>query len=391
MAFRILSFDGGGIRGVISATMLTEIEKMIGQPLSQYFHLIAGTSTGSILAASIASDRTAQDIVDVYQKKGTRIFPYRSLWSPQRVGLVLQYGPSAPKYPNKGLIESLKEEFKYKKLSDITSTKLLITAYDTINREPIIFKSWRKIFAEIPLWEACLCSASAPTFFPAHKLDKKEEGIAQGGDTNSITLGQEAAEDNGDYNQMQIEITGGTGRGQIRIIIGYRGATRMALVDEPWNVVPDNTSTYRVTKQYSVIDGGVGANNPAACAIAEALRLGYKPHEISVLSLGTGSLTRAIPLESAQQWGVLQWALPILDVIFDASSDINNYIAKQVIDEDNRYLRLQFRLDSKLTGKRLSDDIDDASPANIMNLIEAAKVYVNLPQVQKSLRAFINS
>ena len=100
--------------------------------------------------------------------------------------------------------------------------------------------------------------------------------------------------------------------------------------------------------------------------------------------MGTGSLTREIPLESAQQWGATQWALPILDVIFDASSDINNYIAKQII-QDNRYLRLQFRLDSKLTGKRLSDDIDDASPVNIANLVEAARVYISQRPVQEAL------
>lgn len=388
MTFRILSFDGGGIRGVIAATMLATIEKMIGQPLNQYFNLIAGTSTGAVLAAGIATGLQPSQMVELYQRKGSRIFPYRSIWSPQRAGLVLQYGISAPKYSDSGLIAVLKEEFKYKKLSDITSTNLLVTAYDTIGREPLIFKSWRKIFGDLPVWEACVCSASAPTFFPAHRLDRKEEGKAQGGDINTITLSPEAADDNSDYNQMLIEIIGGTGRGQTRTIIGYRGVIHQAIVDEPWAVVPDTASIYRVTKVYSVIDGGVGANNPTACAIAEALRLGYEPKDLSVLSVGTGSLTREIPLESAQQWGATQWALPILDVIFDASSDINNYIAKQII-QDNRYLRLQFRLDSKLTGKRLSDDIDDASPVNIANLVEAARVYISQRPVQEALMSLL--
>ncbi len=387
MTFRILSLDGGGIRGVIPATMLAVIERQIGVPLNEYFHLIAGTSTGAILAAGIATGRSPLELAEIYQKKGSRIFPYRSLWSPERLGLVAQYGLSAPKYTDKGLVEVLKEEYKYIKLSQVTATKLLMTSYDTINREPIIFKSWRKKFVNVPLWEACVCSASAPAYFPAHRLVRKEEGRAVGGDAKTIIFSEAASADNDDYNRMEIEITGGTGKGQIRTIIDYSGKTRAAMVDAEWDVIPDSTSTYSVRLEYSAIDGGVAANNPTACAIAEALRLGYEVRDISVLSLGTGSFTREIPLRSAQEWGAAQWALPVIDVIFDASSDIHDYIAREIIEQ--RYVRLQFRLDRSLTGKRLSDDLDDASPENIRNLIEAGNVYVNHPRVQQAINSFL--
>jgi patatin-like phospholipase/acyl hydrolase len=387
LAFRILSLDGGGIRGVIPATMLAVIERQIGVPLNEYFHLIAGTSTGAILAAGIATGRSPLELAEIYQKKGSRIFPYRSLWSPERLGLVAQYGLSAPKYTDKGLVEVLKEEYKYIKLSQVTATKLLMTSYDTINREPIIFKSWRKKFVNVPLWEACVCSASAPAYFPAHRLVRQEEGRAVGGDAKTIIFSEAASADNDDYNRMEIEITGGTGKGQIRTIIDYSGKTRAAMVDAEWDVIPDSTSTYSVRLEYSAIDGGVAANNPTACAIAEALRLGYEVRDISVLSLGTGSFTREIPLRSAQEWGAAQWALPVIDVIFDASSDIHDYIAREIIEQ--RYVRLQFRLDRSLTGKRLSDDLDDASPENIRNLIEAGNVYVNHPRVQQAINSFL--
>ncbi|MBA3923030.1 MAG: hypothetical protein H0X31_15580 [Nostocaceae cyanobacterium] len=72
--------------------------------------------------------------------------------------------------------------------------------------------------------------------------------------------------------------------------------------------------------------------------------------------------------------------------MFDAQSGIDNYITSQVIH--NRFLRLQFKLDRKLTGKRLSDDMDDVSVRNISNLIEAARVYVHQPQVQEGLKKF---
>jgi hypothetical protein len=386
VTFRILSLDGGGIRGVVAATMLARIEQQINVPLNQYFQLVAGTSTGSILAAAIANGRSAKELIGVYQQKGSRIFPYQNLWSPERLGLVFQYGLSAPKYSDKGLVEVLKEEFKYKKLSEVKATNLLIPSYDTINREPIIFKSWRKKFLNVPLWEVCVCSASAPAYFPAHQLIRREEGKAVGGDAKTIVFSKEASEDDDDYNRMRIDITGGTGRGQVRTIIDYVGKTRTALVDAGWDVIPDATSTFSVVLEYSAIDGGVAANNPTACAIAEALRLGHKVEDISLLSIGTGSFSREIPLESAKEWGAAQWALPVIDVIFDASSDINDYIGRQIVE---RYLRLQFKLDRSWTGKRLSDDMDDASQENIRNLIEAADAYVKNSQVQKAIANFL--
>jgi len=388
VTFRILSLDGGGIRGVVAATMLARIEQQISVPLNQYFQLVAGTSTGSILATAIANGRSAKELIGVYQQKGSRIFPYQNLWSPERLGLVFQYGLSAPKYSDKGLVEVLKEEFKYKKLSEVKATNLLIPSYDTINREPIIFKSWRKKFMNVPLWEACVCSASAPAYFPAHQLIRREEGKVIGGEAKTIVFSQQASEDDDDYNRMRIDITGGTGRGQVRTIIDYVGKTRTALVDGEWDVIPDATSTFSVVIEYSAIDGGVAANNPTACAIAEALRLGHKVEDISVLSIGTGSFSREIPLKSAQEWGAAQWALPVIDVIFDASSDINDYIARQIIQ---RYLRLQFKLDRSWTGKRLSDDMDDASQENIRNLIEAADAYIKHSQVQKAIATFLQS
>jgi len=388
VTFRILSLDGGGIRGVVAATMLARIEQQISVPLNQYFQLVAGTSTGSILATAIANGRSAKELIGVYQQKGSRIFPYQNLWSPERLGLVFQYGLSAPKYSDKGLVEVLKEEFKYKKLSEVKATNLLIPSYDTINREPIIFKSWRKKFMNVPLWEACVCSASAPAYFPAHQLIRREEGKVIGGEAKTIVFSQQASEDDDDYNRMRIDITGGTGRGQVRTIIDYVGKTRTALVDGEWDVIPDATSTFCVVIEYSAIDGGVAANNPTACAIAEALRLGHKVEDISVLSIGTGSFSREIPLKSAQEWGAAQWALPVIDVIFDASSDINDYIARQIIQ---RYLRLQFKLDRSWTGKRLSDDMDDASQENIRNLIEAADAYIKHSQVQKAIATFLQS
>ncbi len=307
MAYRILSLDGGGIRGVISAVILAEVERQIGKPLNQHFNLIAGTSTGSILATAIALGSNSQDIIKLYKEKGPRIFPYRSLLSLQRLGLVLQYGFSAPKYSDEGLIEVLQEQFGTTKLSDVAdSPQLLIVSYDTLAREPIVFKSWRrdKDYFKVPLWEVCVCSASAPVYFPAHLLKTER-------------------------------------------------------------------------RTYSAIDGGLGANNPSACAIAEAIRLNYPIQEVSVLSIGTGDSARPVPWEDARGWGLSQWGWKgrLIDVLFDASSDTHDYITMQVMSEPEpendkcrRYLRLQPVI--------VNDQMDDATPENIDVLIGVARDYV---------------
>jgi patatin-like phospholipase/acyl hydrolase len=389
MPFRILSLDGGGIRGLVAAKILAIIEKQIQQPLSEYFNLISGTSTGSILAAAIATGSSSEEIVELYKQKSSVIFPYKSRFALQRIPLLIKYGLSAPKYSDTGLIKVLQENFRETSLFDISSTLLLIISYDTITREPIIFKSWRpdKGYGNVPLWEVCVCSASAPTYFPAHGLPKRVNGIVQTATEDSVILDQDASVCNDIYKNTQINIISGVGSGQIRTIKKYIGLTRQAFLDLPWDEIPNQDSTYSIKCTYSAIDGGVAANNPSACAVAEALRLGYKIEEITVLSIGTGDRTRIIPFEKAQGWGLIEWAQPLIGVLLEASSDIYEYITNQVMDQ--RVLRLQFKLDRELTGKRLSDDIDDVSEENINNLIEAAEIYLNQPYVQSALQQFL--
>ena len=185
MPFRILCLDGGGIRGVMPARILQKVEELLGSPLKDHFDLIAGTSTGSILAAGIAVGKSPEELLNLYKDNGLRIFPYQGLLSPKRLPLILKYGISAPKFSDEGLTTVLKEQFGDTKLSDITpdpnaamdSLKVLIPSYDTETRNPVIFKSWRhdRWYADVPLWEICLCSASAPTYFPAHKIEKGKD------------------------------------------------------------------------------------------------------------------------------------------------------------------------------------------------------------------------
>lgn len=81
--FRILSLDGGGIRGAFAAGYLAEIERVVGHPIGEYFDLISGTSTGGIIAAGLACRVPAAKIEQFYRERGPRIFR-RRWWSPSR-------------------------------------------------------------------------------------------------------------------------------------------------------------------------------------------------------------------------------------------------------------------------------------------------------------------
>ncbi len=387
MTFRILSLDGGGIWGIVSSTMLVALEKLIGEPINEYFDLIAGTSTGSIVACGLSNGNSPQQLVNLYAENGANIFPYTSLFSLQRLPVAFKYGILGPKYSPQGLEQVLKSQFGNKKISEITKSKLLIIAYDTLSRQPIFFKNWRSRFMGLPLWEACVCSSAAPTFFPAHYLTRKEGGLVASATIDTISFAEILDVDT--YNQMQVSVLSGKGAGQVKNITNFQKTKQKqtAFIDSPWVVIPDHTSTYSLKVEYSLIDGGVGANNPTACAIAEALRLGHALKDIHVLSVGTGIFTLPIPFVEASRWGILNWATAISNVLIDASSDINDYIAEQVAS-DGQYLRLQFRLDRESLIK-ITNKIDDVSPQNLQNLIMAANAYISQPYIIQNIKDFL--
>ncbi len=99
---RLLALDGGGIRGVVTLEMLAKIERIVGEPLSEYFDLIGGTSTGAIIAAGLAHGWPVQRIQKLYAKLGKNIFKPSAF----RKGLL------RPKFKVKALEKALEREFR---------------------------------------------------------------------------------------------------------------------------------------------------------------------------------------------------------------------------------------------------------------------------------------
>jgi predicted acylesterase/phospholipase RssA len=134
-------------------------------------------------------------------------------------------------------------------------------------------------------------------------------------------------------------------------------------------------------KACALIDGGIVANNPTACAIAEALRKDARadqPQDLVVLSIGTGAHTRSIGLKSAREWGAIEWAVPIIDVLFDGSADSVDYIARHLVGDS--YFRMQTELAIGL------DDMDDVSDTNIAALEAVARDYLAQADTRKQLK-----
>ena len=176
---RILSMDGGGIKGALTLGYLKKIETILrgkygdNYLLSDHFDLIGGTSTGSIIAAALSIGKSVDDIVKLYMDLGGKIFgKKRDWWNPFETLEYLKAG-----YDYTKLEESLKDTFGEMTLgSDQIKTGLCIVAKraDTNSTWPLINHPDGMFYKEnkdIPLWQAVRASSAAPTYFAPQMID----------------------------------------------------------------------------------------------------------------------------------------------------------------------------------------------------------------------------
>jgi hypothetical protein len=132
--FKVLSIDGGGIKGLFSARIIEHLEQKFNCNIADYFDLICGTSTGGLIALGLSLKIPVGLISNLYYKRGKKIFP-------QRLGLLRSLIQVAfgSKYNNKELRQALEEIFGDKTLSD-SNTLLCIPAFSLTDGRPFIFK-----------------------------------------------------------------------------------------------------------------------------------------------------------------------------------------------------------------------------------------------------------
>lgn len=178
---RILTIDGGGLKGALPAAFLAEMERLTGKRVVDQFDLIAGTSTGGIIALGLGLGLSAAEICRFYVERGPMIFdqaplggPFAALRSKYR-GLVRKarhVGTS--KYEAGELRRALEEVFGTRRIGD-SATRLVIPAYDSAHRGPYVFKTAHherfRVDHERLAVDAALATAAAPSFLPAHSFE----------------------------------------------------------------------------------------------------------------------------------------------------------------------------------------------------------------------------
>lgn len=161
---RILAIDGGGIRGVFPAAFLAETEAALGRPVGPQFDLVAGTSTGGIIAIALGLGLSGEHILALYREVGARVFT--------KQGLVARVaGLWREKYRVEPLADALNKAFGNHLLGD-SALRLLIPSFDLADERVQVFKTshheklhhdWHMTAVDV-----ALAAIAAPGYFPVH-------------------------------------------------------------------------------------------------------------------------------------------------------------------------------------------------------------------------------
>jgi predicted acylesterase/phospholipase RssA len=333
--YRVLSIDGGGIRGIIPATFLAEVERRTGQPIASLFDLIVGTSTGGILALGLTVPdgagrrprNTAASLRELYTSQAETIFPgggkpnwTQRLWgtrdpkewlknpgkilmgSAQQAGAPFGGNPAfagGARYFPSGLEEVLGAQLSGTLLSSAV-TRILVTSYDMAYGEPLLFSSQplEGTITDVPMAVVARATSAGPTYFEPQLL---KEG------------------------------------GRLRVLV----------------------------------DGGVYINNPSMLAFAMA----PANRPLVLVSLGTGQRNPAAP-RSYEQIKSANWLSTVRQVM-EASMTGGGEIADAVLTtlkktegRPQQYWRIQ------TTVGRCNFAMDDSSPLNTACLAALAETLV---------------
>lgn len=183
---RILTIDGGGIRGTFSAAFLANLENDLDQPIGRYFDLISGTSTGGIIAIGLALGLSAAEILKLYEDKGPAIFAQTRSGLPAWLSRRLRFGKWlvwGPKYSAAPLREALSEVLGDRRLGE-ARTRLMIPAWHPKTQGVYIFKTahhprFKTDYKELAV-DAAMATAAAPTYFAQH-ITANDVGLVDGG------------------------------------------------------------------------------------------------------------------------------------------------------------------------------------------------------------------
>jgi uncharacterized protein len=172
-AYKILSLDGGGIRGVFPAAFLAKLEEHVDKPIGSYFDLIAGTSTGGIIAIGLGLGLSAKDILKLYEDQGPAIFDQQhgilGNFVRKRMRGALHWFGS--KYSSQPLHDALAGILGERRLGE-SRTRLVVPAWHPMLERVYIYKTAHHPRLEtdyrVGALDAAMATAAAPTFLKPH-------------------------------------------------------------------------------------------------------------------------------------------------------------------------------------------------------------------------------
>ena len=157
-----IAVDGGGIRGLVVTQALAILEENLGESLHHICRLTAGTSTGAIIAAALATGMSAAELNHLYITLGPQVFP--ETWR-KKVFPLARY-----RYPSEPLETLLKASLGEKKMGDFwigdKKTDVVITAFDLVENRTLFIKSWKDQYTDWPVVRVVRASCTVPTYFP---------------------------------------------------------------------------------------------------------------------------------------------------------------------------------------------------------------------------------
>jgi hypothetical protein len=157
-----LAVDGGGIRGVICTRALAMLEEQLGQTTQEIFRLIAGTSTGAIIAGGVASGLSGKELYNLYVTLGGGVF--RKSWRTTFFPLArFRYSPEPFR-------AALQQYMGDRVMGDFWAadppTDVIITSFDLFTNHTRFIKSWKEEYKNWPVIKAVMASSTVPTYFP---------------------------------------------------------------------------------------------------------------------------------------------------------------------------------------------------------------------------------
>lgn len=178
---RILTIDGGGLKGALPAAFLAEMERLTGKRVVDQFDLIAGTSTGGIIALGLGLGISAAEILRFYRERGPTIFdqePVTGAFSGTRSWFRSLRRKArhlrTAKYEASELRGALEHVFGARRIGD-SVTRLVIPAYDSAHGGPYVFKTAHHERFRVDhlrsAVDAALATAAAPSYLPAHNFE----------------------------------------------------------------------------------------------------------------------------------------------------------------------------------------------------------------------------